>query len=195
VASMRSFASFSRRNPKPAPSPRYWRRRTSSDRRKSGATYLRWQASAPLHLRESSVCHGPRGTRIRLWVVRSTRVYHWHAGAVESFGEEAGLPDRQVQSHDLRRKNLCGTVLGVAVFDTAFSTSPAPGVLATSLLATDSNLIVGSRIREFLTIPLAARQGPHLPHSGQDGELAEVRQLFVFRKTTFMCCHAMRFIA
>ena len=123
------------------------------------------------------------GTESDLWVgTLDHGVYHWHAGAVESFGEEQGLPDRQVQCLTTSgEKTYVGTVLGVAVFDNGrFRQVLAPGVLTTSLLATDSNLIVGSEDQGVLTIPIGSPpNGPHLPHSGKTAELAEVRQLFV----------------
>jgi ligand-binding sensor domain-containing protein len=74
-----------------------------------------------------------------------------------------------------------GTVLGVAVFDRGrFSQVLAPGVLVTSLLATGSNLNVGSEDQGVLTIPISSPQlKPHLMHSGKTAELAKVRQFFM----------------
>ena len=123
------------------------------------------------------------GTESDLWVgTLNQGVFHWHGGAVDSFGEEQGLPDRQVQCLATSGgKTYVGTVLGVAVFDSGrFSQVLAPGVLATSLLATDSNLIVGSEDQGVLTIPIGSRRlEPHLLHSGKTAELANIRQLFV----------------
>ena len=123
------------------------------------------------------------GTNSDLWVgTLNQGVFHWHGGAVDSFGEEQGLPDRQVQCLATSGgKTYVGTVLGVAVFDSGrFSQVLAPGVLATSLLATDSNLIVGSEDQGVLTIPIGSRRlEPHLLHSGKTAELANIRQLFV----------------
>jgi len=123
------------------------------------------------------------GTESDLWIgTLNQGVFHWHAGAVDSFGEEQGLPDRQVQCLATSGgKTYVGTVLGVAVFDSGrFSQVLAPGVLATSLLATDSNLIVGSEDQGVLTIPIGSRRlESHLLHSGKAAELANIRQLFV----------------
>ena len=60
------------------------------------------------------------------------------------------------------------------------SAALAPGVLATSLLATNSSLIVGSEDQGVLTIPFGSPQTePALSHSNKSAELAKVRQLFV----------------
>jgi ligand-binding sensor domain-containing protein len=123
------------------------------------------------------------GSESDLWVgTLNQGVFHWHAGAVESFGEEQGLPDRQVQCLvAFGEKTYVGTVLGVAVFDRGrFSNVLAPGVLATSLLATDTSLIVGSEDQGVLTIPIGDPQlGSHLSHSNKTTEMAKVRHLFM----------------
>jgi hypothetical protein len=122
------------------------------------------------------------GTESDLWIGTLDKgVFHWHAGAFESFGEEQGLPDRQVQCLAAAgEKTYVGTVLGVAVFDRGrFSQVLAPGVLATSLLTTDTGLIVGSEDQGVLTIPIGEPQTePHLSHSNKTAELTKVRQLF-----------------
>src|SRR6267143_397673 len=94
---------------------------------------------APLHPSLTSLyVTALAGTESDLWIGTINQgVFHWHAGTVDSFGEEQGLPDRQVQclatSGD---KTYVGTVLGVAVFDGGRSSHVlAPGVLVTSLLA------------------------------------------------------------
>src|SRR6266478_6212726 len=139
---------------------------------------------APLHpLLNGLYVTALTGTESDLWVgTLNQGVFHWHAGAVDSFGEEQGLPDRQVQCLATSGgKTYVGTVLGVAVFDSGrFSQVLAPGILATSLLVTDSNLIVGSEDQGVLTVSIRSPQlEPHLLHSGKTGELAKVRQLFV----------------
>src|SRR5467141_2508105 len=139
---------------------------------------------APLHPSLNSLfITALAGTESDLWIGTFNQgVFHWHAGAVDSFGEEQGLPDGQVQCLTTSGgKTYVGTVLGVAVFDSGrFSQVLAPGVLATSLLATDSNLIVGSEDQGVLTIPIGSRRlEPHLLHSGKTAELANIRQLFV----------------
>jgi ligand-binding sensor domain-containing protein len=118
------------------------------------------------------------GAESDLWVgTLDQGVLHWHAGATESFGEEQGLPDRQVQSIAAsEEKTYVGTVLGVAEFDRGrFSRVLAPGVLVTSLLLSGNNLIVGSEDQGVLTVPLAGRR--LTASSGGPPNLAEVRQL------------------
>jgi len=121
------------------------------------------------------------GTESDLWIgTLNQGVFHWHAGAVDSYGEEQGMPDQQVQSLATSgEKTYVGTVLGVAVFDRGnISQVLAPGVLATSLLATDSNLIVGSEDQGVLTIPIGTQIESHLLHSNKTAELTKVRQIF-----------------
>ena len=64
----------------------------------------------------------------------------------ETFAEAQGLPDPQVQSLAISGDTTyAGTPLGVAVFSAGrFSRVLAPGVLATALLATPTQLYVGS---------------------------------------------------
>ena len=130
------------------------------------------------------------GNESDLWVgTLNQGVLHWHAGAVDSFSEAQGLPDRQVQCLTTHgEKTYVGTVLGVAVFDRGrFSHVVAPGVLATSLLATDTSLIVGSEDQGVTTIPLGSPHlEPHLPHPGTAVELADVRQIFASGNDTYV---------
>lgn len=118
------------------------------------------------------------GNESDLWVgTLNQGVLHWHAGATESFGEEQGLPDRQVQAiATSEEKVYVGTVLGVAEFERGrFSRVLAPGVLVTSLLVSGENLIVGSEDQGVISIPLAGRRPSS--SSGGAAELSEVRQL------------------
>jgi len=130
------------------------------------------------------------GTESDLWIATLDQgVFHWHAGAVDSFGEEQGLPDRQVQClATAGGKTYVGTVLGVAVFEEGrFSQVFAPGILATSLVVTDSNLIVGSEDQGVLTIPIGSRQlEAHFLRSGKTAELANIRQIFVSGKDVYV---------
>ena len=104
---------------------------------------------------------------------RSTGVLHWHAGETESFGEEQGLPDPQVQSVAISGdKTYVGTVLGVAVFERGhFSRTLAAGVLTTALLPDARQLLVGSEDQGVIGIPLEGRR----PNSGAaaSGELGK----------------------
>lgn len=119
------------------------------------------------------------GTESDLWVGTLSRgVLHWHAGETESFGEQQGLPDPQVQSIAIAGdRTYVGTVLGVAVFERGrFSRTLAPGVLATALLPTASQLQVGSEDQGVIAVQLEARR-PN-PSSAGPFNLGEVRQLF-----------------
>ena len=119
------------------------------------------------------------GDEADLWVGTLNRgVLHWHSGTTESFSEEQGLPDRQVQSLAISGdKVFVGTAAGVAEFDRGrFSHVVAPGLLATALFATPANLIVGTEDQGVRTIPLASR--PSASHGGASPEISEVRQIF-----------------
>jgi ligand-binding sensor domain-containing protein len=151
--------------------------------KKRGVLIYDGKQLAPLHPSLNSLyVTALAGTESDLWIgTLNQGVFHWHAGAVDSFSEGQGLADRQVQCLTTSgEKTYVGTVLGVAVFDRGrFSHVLASGVLVTSLLATDTSLIVGSEDQGVLTIPLASPQlDPHLSHSVKTAELTEVRQLF-----------------
>jgi ligand-binding sensor domain-containing protein len=116
------------------------------------------------------------GDESDLWVGTLTDgVLHWHGGATETFREEQGLPDQQVQAITVSGdKTFVGTVLGVAEFDGGrFSRVLAPGILVTSLFKSQDTLIVGSEDQGVLSIPLAGRR-PNT--SSGASELSEVRQ-------------------
>jgi ligand-binding sensor domain-containing protein len=118
------------------------------------------------------------GDETDLWVgTLNQGVLHWHAGATESFGENEGLPDPQVQAIAAAEdKTYVGTVLGVAEFDRGrFSRVLAPGTLVTSLLVRGDNLIVGSEDQGVISVPLAGRRSNL--HAGGTQELSEVRQV------------------
>jgi ligand-binding sensor domain-containing protein len=119
------------------------------------------------------------GTESDLWAGTLDRgVLHWHAGQTESFGEQQGLPDSQVQSIAVSgEQTYVGTVDGVAVFEHGrFSRTLAPGVLATALLPNAGMLLVGSEDQGVIAVRLEGRR----PGSGAAGtfQLDEVRQLF-----------------
>lgn len=120
------------------------------------------------------------GSESDLWIgTLNQGVVHWHAGQADSFGEEQGLPDRQVQSLAVfGDKAYVGTVLGVAVFERGrFSRTLASGILATALLPQNGQLFVGSEDQGVIAIPLEGRHHPN-PASAAASELAEVHQLF-----------------
>lgn len=126
------------------------------------------------------------GSESDLWVGTLNRgVLHFHAGETDSFGEAQGLPDAQVQSLAISGDEAyVGTTGGVAVFSGGrFSRVLASGVLATALLATPSELYVGSEDQGVMRIPLEGRR-PN-PNLGSDTEIAEVRQLFATGDAVF----------
>jgi ligand-binding sensor domain-containing protein len=126
------------------------------------------------------------GNESDLWVGTLDRgVLHFHAGETDSFAEPQGLPDPQVQSLAISGdETYVGTALGVAVFNAGrFSRVLAPGVLATALLATPSQLYVGSEDQGVISIPLEGRH-PN-PSPDADSQLSEVRQLFLSEDSVF----------
>jgi ligand-binding sensor domain-containing protein len=127
------------------------------------------------------------GNESDLWVGTLDRgVLHWHAGESDSFGEEQGLPDRQVQSIAVSgNTTFVGTVLGVAVFEGGrFSRTLADGVLTTALLLNGGKLFVGSEDQGVIAIPLEGRHRPNAAPS-DTSELAEVHQLLAMEDAVF----------
>jgi ligand-binding sensor domain-containing protein len=127
------------------------------------------------------------GTESDLWVgTLNQGVLHWHAGETDSFGEEQGLPDRQVQSIAVSgNTTYVGTVLGVAVFESGrFSRTLADGILTTALLPNSGQLFVGSEDQGVIAIPL---EGRHRRNSAPSDatQLAEVHQLLAMDDAVF----------
>jgi len=117
------------------------------------------------------------GSEVDLWVgALAQGVKHWHAGTTETFGEEQGLPDQQVQAITLAaEKSYVGTPLGVAEFDRGrFSRVLGAGVLVTSLFVNGEQLLIGSQDQGVVRVPLRGRAVA----TGRPGttELSEVRQ-------------------
>jgi ligand-binding sensor domain-containing protein len=134
------------------------------------------------------------GSESDLWVGTLDRgVLHFHAGQTDTFAEPQGLPDRQITSLAISEvttddTTYVGTPLGVAVFSAGrFSRVLAPGVLATALLATHSQLYVGSEDQGVIAIPLEGRHPNSSSNSnlGRDSQLSEVRQLFTSGDAVF----------
>jgi ligand-binding sensor domain-containing protein len=126
------------------------------------------------------------GNESDLWVgTLNHGVLHFHAGATETFSEAQGLPDKQVQSLAISGDmTYAGTATGVAIFNNGrFSRVLAPGVMATALLATATELYVGSEDQGVILIPLEGRH-PN-PNQGPTAELSEVRQLFASGDAVF----------
>jgi ligand-binding sensor domain-containing protein len=127
------------------------------------------------------------GTESDLWVgTLDQGVLHWHAGETDAFGEEEGLPDRQVQSIAVSgNTTFVGTVLGVAVFESGrFSRTLADGILTTALLPNTGQLFVGSEDQGVIAIPL---EGRHRRNSAPSDatQLAEVHQLLAMDDAVF----------
>ena len=126
------------------------------------------------------------GNESDLWVgTLNSGVLYFHAGATETFSEAQGLPDPQVLSLAISGDTTyVGTATGVAVFNNGrFSRVLAPGVMATALLATPTQLYVGSVDQGVILIPLEGRR-PN-PSQGPGAELPEVRQLFASGDAVF----------
>lgn len=134
------------------------------------------------------------GSESDLWVgTLNQGVLHFHAGETDTFAEEQGLPDLQVQSLAISSDTTyAGTATGVAVFNGGlFSRVLAPGVFATALLATPTQLYVGSEDQGVISISLAGgRPNQNLmqlaqPSLGPSAQLAEVHQLFTSGEAIF----------
>ncbi len=127
------------------------------------------------------------GTESDLWAgTLNQGVLHWHAGETDSFGEEQGLPDRQVQAIAVSGSTtFVGTVLGVAVFESGrFSRTLANGILTTALLPNAGQLFVGSEDQGAITIPLEERRRRNSAPSDAT-QLAEVHQLLAMDDAVF----------
>ena len=127
------------------------------------------------------------GDEADLWIgTLDHGVLHWHGGTVEGFSEEQGLPDRQVQSLAIvGHQVFVGTAAGVAEFDGGrVSRVVAKGLLATALLATPGNLLVGTEDQGLRTFPLESRGVT--THAGASPALSEVRQIFTSGDAAFV---------
>lgn len=147
--------------------------------KKRGVLLYDGKQITPLHVTLSNhYVQTLAGDESDLWVgTLNEGVLHWHAGATETFSEEQGLPDRQVQAITVSGdKTYVGTVVGVAEFDGGrFSRVLAQGVLVTALFRSQDKLFVGSEDQGVFAIPLAGRR-PNA--SSGNSELSEVRQFF-----------------
>lgn len=120
------------------------------------------------------------GNETDLWVgTLDEGVKHWHAGTTETFGEERGLPDRQVQAIALAgEKAYVGTPVGVAEFDSGrLSRVLAKGALVTSLQVQSEDLWVGTEDQGILRVPLAAGHRHPGPRNLPPAQFDEVRRI------------------
>lgn len=120
------------------------------------------------------------GSEVDLWVgTQDQGLKHWHSGTTESFGEEQGLPDRQVQAIALSgEKAYVGTPAGVAEFDGGrFVRVLTKGVLVTALHVQGEELWIGSEDQGVLHVPLNPEHRRAVMPVGSDVTLEEVRQI------------------
>jgi ligand-binding sensor domain-containing protein len=130
---------------------------------------------------------GLAGDEADLWVGTLNRgVLHWHAGTTESFSEEQGLPDQRVQSLAISGERVfVGTAAGVAEFENGrLSRVVVPGLMATALFATPTNLLVGTEDQGLRNVPLGGRVVAS--HTDTSPEFSEVRQIFGSGGATFV---------
>ena len=126
-----------------------------------------------------------------LWIgTLSQGLLHWHAGELDRFSEDQGLPDRQVLSLATSGSTLyAGTPLGVAEFvDGRFERTIAEGFFATALLVEDGRLLVGTHDEGIAEIPLdrSPGRGPRprgIMPAGPDH--APIRRLLTIGGETF----------
>lgn len=126
------------------------------------------------------------GDEADLWVGTLNRgVLHFHAGETEAFGEEQGLPDRQVTALATAEDHTyVGTPLGVAEFSEGrFSRVLAAGAFATALAPEAHQLYVGSEDQGVSRIGFEGRRPAAILDN--DSSLGEVHQLFQYDGVLF----------
>ena len=92
-----------------------------------------------------------------LWVGTIDRgLVHWHAGQVDNFGTNEGLPDPQVLSIAVDAdRTFAGTPVGVAEFDGGkFARTLAPGTFARALFVHGDTLLIGTLEQGVVPVPL-----------------------------------------
>jgi hypothetical protein len=132
------------------------------------------------------------GTETDLWVgTQESGVLHWHSGITEAFGEEQGLPDRQVQAiAAVDGKTYVGTPLGIAEFDRGeFSRRLGEGLLVTALSIHGQELLVGTEDQGVRRIPLG-NPSARLVHIQESSEIAEVQQFLQTPDHTYVLARA-----
>lgn len=119
------------------------------------------------------------GSESDVWIgTLGDGVWHWHAGQLDHFSEDEGLPDRQVLSLAVRGDAaFVGTPLGVAEFRSGrFERRLADGVFAKVLLIRDERLLVGTLEEGVWEIPLRARPG-RLPRVSEVNHVERLMEL------------------
>lgn len=104
------------------------------------------------------------GDAAEFWVgTRDRGVFHFHAGQLDGFGRDSGLPDRQVESIALSEgRAFVGTPLGVAEFDDGKpSRVLAKGVFAHALEVDGDNLEIATVDQGIVTVALSGAVDSH----------------------------------
>jgi hypothetical protein len=124
------------------------------------------------------------GSEADLWVGTQDRgIVHLQAGRAETFGEEQGMPDRQVFSIALANektndKTYVGTAAGVAEFDGGkFVRVLAPGVFARSLFADGTSLLAGGTGQGIVEITPGPKRLKGNLQAGTN-DISDVQQIF-----------------
>lgn len=127
------------------------------------------------------------GSESDLWIGTIDRgAFRWHAGQLEHFGEQDGVPDPRVLSLAVHENSAyVGTALGVAEFrDGRFTRSLAAGFFAMALLIDGDSLVVGTLDEGVLNISLTA-QSPRLRETAVRGDLEAVERLWTIENRTY----------
>lgn len=120
------------------------------------------------------------GDEADLWVGTLDRgLLHWHAGEVDTFGTNEGLPDPQVLSIAVDAgRAFAGTAVGVAEFDGGkFARTLAPGTFARALFVHGDTLLVGTLEQGVVPVPLR-RAAPHPLVRQPEMPAARIEQIF-----------------
>jgi len=131
------------------------------------------------------------GDPANLWVGTIDRgVLHWHAGQLDSFGTNEGLPDPQVLCivTDGDRA-FAGTPVGIAEFDgDKLARSLAPGIFARALLVHGDTLIIGTLEQGVLRVPLRTRAArPYVRE--QETPAARIEHIFQMGGSVYAVAH------
>lgn len=106
------------------------------------------------------------GNEDDFWIgTRTHGVLHWHAGQLDSFDQNSGLPDAQVEDIVIGTDGVfVGTPLGVAQFTNGhFSTVLAKGMFANALTLDDGKLMVATIDQGLREVSLNAHMFPRGP--------------------------------
>ena len=115
-----------------------------------------------------------------LWVGTIDRgLLHWHAGEVDSFGTNDGLPDSQVLSIAVDAdRAFAGTPIGVAEFDRGkFARALAHGTFARRLFVHGETLLIGTLEQGVVSVPLRTKAA-HPLFRQQETPPARIEHIF-----------------